>query len=281
MSSEHNDPLANMIFSSISAFLARSVTHPIDTLKTRLQYSQIPTRVDRAFINIVKKESFLSLYKGLSVSLLFSVPALTCYLSTYDYLKVVLSNGKPQSEQSLLVHATAATTAECLSGFIWTPMELLKNKLQVGSPDAKNGTLSLVKQIYKTEGLRGFFKGYWLGLGVFLPYTISYFVTYEQFKLLTLNSKKTEYLTFPQYIMCSAMSGTVAGSISNVMDVVKTKVQIDGKSPLNIMKEFWSEGGLRPFTRGMMARVLFVIPSITLSIATYDTLKDWRKQGYI
>ncbi len=51
-------------------------------------------------------------------------------------------------------------------------MEVLKNKQQSGRFSLKTSTSSLVKQIIQEDGFRGLFRGYWLCLGVFVPYTV-------------------------------------------------------------------------------------------------------------
>jgi solute carrier family 25 S-adenosylmethionine transporter 26 len=61
-----------------------------------------------------------------------------------------------------------------------TPMEVIKNKLQVGAgaeglttkATSSLSTMGLVRDIFKKDGIPGFFRGYWISLGVFVPYTV-------------------------------------------------------------------------------------------------------------
>ncbi|KAJ3055765.1 hypothetical protein HK097_009418, partial [Rhizophlyctis rosea] len=198
-----NTALTNILFSSIAAVITRLATHPLDTVKTVIQYNTpsqtIPStastgEIRRTFQLLTQSHSLTSLYRGLSIALVFSVPALTVYLSTYDAAKDRIAKwGGLGGADSILVHGSAGAIAEAMSGVFWTPMEVVKNKLQVGvgadgvkrhvgydAVPAGKGvrearrtgeTMRLVGEIYRNEGIRGFFKGYLLSLGVFIPYT--------------------------------------------------------------------------------------------------------------
>ncbi|KAJ3330574.1 hypothetical protein HDU76_005337 [Blyttiomyces sp. JEL0837] len=362
----HSDSLSVLVFSSTAAFVqsrnivTRCGTHPLDTLKTRIQFSTKPL----SLVSALTSQPISTLYRGLGVSLVFSVPALSIYLSSYDACKSRLSawekNGASGGSGSVWVHATAGAAAECVSGLFWTPMEVIKSKLQVGVGANGNvatstmSTVGLVRDILATQGVQGLFKGYWISLGVFVPYTVIYFVTYEKLKsfgmthlvhrasrattqslttktisLRKVNNTTSTYTTcnvnnasppaspptttttttpstpstsvvnpFFVYLVSSAMAGSLAGAASNVIDVVKTRIQVsgfgggagEGLKTTSITKPMSSigavlktaihmyrhEGGIWAFTRGMAARVLWIAPSVTISMTVFEVLKDWR-----
>jgi solute carrier family 25 iron transporter 28/37 len=122
-------------------------------------------------VGIWRTEGPLAFYRGLPIAMFFSVPALSSYLWVYDTSKALLSaSGVLGTEHSALVHAAGAGMAEAVSGIFWTPMELIKNKQQ--QPGNNLRTLLLVKDIYSSKGVRGLFRGYFLGLLVFMPQTV-------------------------------------------------------------------------------------------------------------
>ena len=81
-------------------------------------------------------------------------------------------------------------------------------------------------------------------------------------------------LSLGLYLACSCLSGVVAASVSNVLDVLKTRVQITGERPLFLIKEMVYREGLRSFTNGIYARVLWIAPSVTISMTTYELFKQ-------
>ncbi|KAJ3165279.1 hypothetical protein HDU88_004364 [Geranomyces variabilis] len=315
-----SDGLSHVAFSSCAAIVARTIAHPLDTLKTRIQFAASPSpapqqphsspaasldptagQIRSTIRGILAAESPTALYRGLPVALLFSVPALSVYLGAYDQSKAALAAwGGIGTEDSMGVHAAASCTAEILSGALWTPMEVLKNKLQVQTKAThptigKMHTWNLCKSIYAEHGLRGFFKGYFIALGVFIPYTMVYFMSYEQLKLAAArlvlpphspssptgqqSNQVQQQLPFGAYVACSGLSGALAGGVSNGLDIVKTRKQAGGGSQtaMQIARHMWRhEGGWRAFGRGLGARILWITPTVTISMSVYEELKNWR-----
>jgi len=131
----------------------------------------------------------------------------------------------------------------------------------------------------------GFFKGYATNLAVFAPYSMIYFLVYERSKELAAwfylkKTKKSEFptegLPFHMYIICSAFSGAVASSCVNPLDVVKTRWQVQEgssngsyKGPIDIMKRMYKEEGIASFKKGMSARVLWAVPTVTITMSCF------------
>jgi hypothetical protein len=152
-------------------------------------------------------------------------------------------------------------------------MEVLKNRLQNQSPFAN--TTQLIHQIYQKDGIRGFFKGYFLGLIVFLPYSVTFFVVYEKLKLHMHNyyAENQKEIPLVGYLSCSALAGATGALISNVTDIIKTRVQVSGQKAPVIIRRLFQENGIHAFTKGLGARLLYITPSVAISMAAYETFK--------
>ncbi|CAG8677805.1 2479_t:CDS:2 [Rhizophagus irregularis] len=278
----------NIVDSSIAAVISRLCTHPLDTIRVRLQANTTNTfsrsngkLVNNLFIQLIRKTPIKSYYNGLAIAASLGIPALSSYLFVYDKTKYFLSNRLNIKDTSALNYMASAAIAEICSGVFWTPMEVLKSKLQTcGTSNEMNriNTLQMSKLILENEGIKGFFRGYLLSLVVFIPHTMIYFVLYEKFKIWTKSERK---LTNNDYLINSAAACSIAGSISNVLDIIKTRWQVSfsKETPLKIMKNMYkNEGGLRAFTKGMGARVLWMVPSSSISMTIYEILKNKRKR---
>ncbi|KAG0244956.1 hypothetical protein BGX31_008307 [Mortierella sp. GBA43] len=247
-----------------------------------------------------------------------SVPGLSVYLTAYDLSKDAFARRFPYlSSDSVLNHMASAVVAEVSSGLFWTPMEVLKSKQQVENlsrPKSKSAyaqwsrrpisTQQLAKKIFDREGLLGFYRGYFITLGVFVPYSMIYFATYEQLKdmawrqqghlmgprmaeaataeeeVAAADRQQEDTLPFLTIMSCAAVAAGIAGGVSNVVDVVKTRWQIsvlatteENSSTRRIIQHMISQGGLSSFTRGMGARILWMIPSVTISMSVFEWLK--------
>jgi hypothetical protein len=148
--------------------------------------------------------------------------------------------------------------------------EVIKNKQQFENLDLR----TVVRNVFKENGIRGFGRGYFLSLGVFIPYSMTYFVIYEKLKdLASENRQGGGDLSFGLYLSCSSLSSAVAASVSNAVDVVKTRVQITGKRPWILIKDMLYKDGLKSLTKGLGARILWVTPSVSISMTIYEVLK--------
>ncbi|KAI8996837.1 mitochondrial carrier domain-containing protein [Pilobolus umbonatus] len=276
------------IFStSAAALLARIITHPMDTLKTRLQIMNIPINT-ALFHKIVfphpqqpKLASLLGLYKGLPITLLFSIPAFSVYLSCYETSKELLhSHTASIKRDSVPNHLISGCLAEVTAGILFTPMEVMKNRLQTSQRIYAG---SIAKHILAAEGIKGFFKGYWMGLVVFIPHSMTYFVTYEKLKKwLTVQDDKQES-PFKMYMLCSSIAATLGIILSTPLDIIKTRWQISAAEhgqqyrhgPISIARRMMKEGK-GAFTRGLGARIAWGIPTTAISMTMFEVLKDKR-----
>jgi solute carrier family 25 iron transporter 28/37 len=160
-------------------------------------------------------------------------------------------------------------------------MEVIKNRQQTHQCIP---AWTLMKQIWAMEGCLGFFRGYWMSLAVFMPYTVilfqsliqkmSYFVIYE--KLKGFLQSHDQPLTLKHYIMASSTSGAIAGAISHALDVIKTRYQVgQEKKVMQVIKIMIQQEGVKAFRNGLFHRISYIIPSVALSMSIYEILKDY------
>ncbi len=102
--------------SAEAAFLARLLAHPLDTIRARLIMGSQPLALFRG--------SFAGLLPGLAVS----VPGGSAYLLSYHAARESkLLSGFDPVEKLIC----SAIVAEAVSGLIFTPFEIMKQKKQV------------------------------------------------------------------------------------------------------------------------------------------------------
>lgn len=143
--------LQSLAAATAGALAARLATHPLDTLRIRWQTAT--PGPDLRMTSLLRPYS--TLYRGLPVALAFSVPALSLYLSVYEGTKrSLVRNGWREGLASYLI---AGASAEIVSGAIWTPMEVLKARLQRSAGESV-ATIDLARQIVETEGWQGLWR---------------------------------------------------------------------------------------------------------------------------
>jgi hypothetical protein len=173
--------------------------------------------------------------------------------------------------------------AEVLAGIFFTPMEVVKGRMQNQhlSTDDNDSlllpkpfdttTTGLIRSIYTKDGCQGFYKGYWITLFVFVPQTVIYFVLYERLKLLMVPG-------LPAYLICSIVASTVSVAVCNPLDVIKTRQQVGHNEDgvWTIACDMYRTEGMDSFTKGTLTRIVWGVPMTTISMCVFEVLKDWH-----
>lgn len=313
----------HVLASAVGGLIARAATYPLDTMKTILQVHTPRATVQSmgtaasfvkdmrwSVVDAIRRRGVASLYQGVGIACLLGTPALSLYYTTYDKSKEALC-GFLGHEESTSIHVVSATMAEVVSGVIWTPMELVKQKLQVkgsltnkntptvpmnpegitgnGGGAAGSPTSGLVQRIHEKHGWGGFYRGYLLGLMVFVPFSACYFISYENLKaaMIRKHAEATVHrspggaveLSFMEYMSASAVSAVLGSAIANPMDVVKTRWQVNRQfpatltSPWQLAVYMYKREGIASFAKGLGARATYTAPYVAISMAIYELIK--------
>ncbi|KAM0789031.1 hypothetical protein ACM66B_003097 [Microbotryomycetes sp. NB124-2] len=296
-----------IVASSASSISARLVAHPIDTIRIRIQ--TYPGSTLPPLSQLVPKPRIRNLYAGLPVAIGFGVPALSAYLMSYEVSKryfgdkLLPAGSNPTILQQLPVFMLSGLAAELVSGGIWTPMDVLKSRLQHGAEGTS--AIKLVGKILRQEGIKGLYKGYWLGNAIFVPQICTYWSMYETlktrfipgysgYKTGVVTSTSTQAMDDPleatgipiglRYTLCSVVSCALSVSLTNPIEVVQARWQTSGSDPLKaregirgIVRQLMREGGgLKAFTKGLGVRVCYALPANAISMSVYEGMKKWR-----
>ncbi|KAF9993324.1 hypothetical protein BGZ80_001188 [Entomortierella chlamydospora] len=135
---------------------------------------------------------YKGLYRGVSFALIFQVPALALFLSTYDATKhglvhlAHLHNLQSFQLYHSETHLVSGLIAKATGTTIWAPMQKIQSLAThpvLGQvPLTLKEACRIGKNICQTEGFGGLWSGYSKSLSALLPYTMIYFATYEQLK---------------------------------------------------------------------------------------------------
>lgn len=280
------------IAGAIGGMTAAVATQPVDTIKTRIQLvgKYYDNSIVKCFKHTVKTEGYLSLWKGLTgplCSMIF-INGFVFAAEDYSMKHIEKYTGNPD-RYYVMNHMLAGGFAGGLQSLIAGPSELAKCRLQMEGLDAhteskyKYGAPSLLREIYKTEGLRGTMRGMVPTVCREVPSFGAYFGTY--FALADLgqhwfNFVEPDHMSkiFTRDFLWSLFSGGMAGcscwAISYPFDVVKTKMQVDGitrtkyKNMRHCFGKVYAKYGLYGWYRGFTATMVraFAVNSITFSV---------------
>lgn len=201
-------------------------------------------------------------------------------------------------------HSLTGSVAGAAQSFICSPMELVKLRLQVQTnptgifdwtSTGNNGRVysdpwDATKKILRVGGLRGFFKGLELTLIREIPAFATYFATYEYIcKKIVSNSRNGMTMDdLPPLALCLAggVSGITAWVVTYPVDVVKSRVQVDGMFGHRTYSSIWDcmvksvrePEGLMVFWKGLNSTLIrgFAVNAATLPTVSL-ILRYWKQ----
>jgi len=172
---------------TLAGFTSLTFTYPLELIRTRLtvqsKNQKNYTGIWNACTTITRNEGPSALFKGYGMSCIGFIPYLSINFYVFNYLKDRTNKyGNP------LINLTNGCIAGTTAISITYPTDLIRRKLQMDKSTRPN-MISCVKNIYKTQGIHGFYKGYLTGIGKVTPMSGITFMSYEILKKFIIENK--------------------------------------------------------------------------------------------
>ncbi|KAI9098156.1 S-adenosylmethionine transporter [Phlyctochytrium arcticum] len=245
---------------------------PLDTIKTRLQSRQ----------GFWASGGFGGIYSGLSSAVLGSAPGAAAFFVTYEYLKTHVGTLLPKEKHEPVVHMLSASGGEIAACFIRVPTEICKQRMQTGQ---YTSVTSAVHNIWRGEGLKGFYRGYAMTVFREIPFTCIQFPLYEKFKKMYTTYKSRRPHPWESAIFGS-IAGGIAAALTTPLDVVKTRIMLSSQKghTSGIIPTFQSiikEEGPGKLFAGIGPRVLWISIGGSIFLGVYEAVKNLLVEGSV
>lgn len=158
------------------------------------------------------------------------------------------------------INFLAGGIAGSVASTITTPLEVIKTQLQSSFAKGRQSPLQICRQIAKTDGMLGFFKGMGPTLVGIIPSRAIYFWAYSTSKtLLTGPIGENSPLN---HLLSAFAAGITSNTITNPIWMVKTRFQLfaDAASGQRlyssysaVIRDIWREEGPPGFFKGLSA----------------------------
>ena len=223
----------------------------------------------------------MGLYKGM-LSPLAGISAQNSIL--FGVQRTVLKN----MDNTLLSQFKAGCVTGVAQALLGTVIDATKIQLQmqnVGVPKSSRkkfkGPLSVLQHLFKTEGFRGTFRGFWITLTRDTPSYGGYFFFYAYLcELLTPSGKSVRELSTIRLLLAGGIAGSLSWTMIYPLDVLKSRVQKEGFKPngryisyKEAIVECYKDGGYRSFTRGLGVTVARAFPANAVTFATVTLIE--------
>jgi solute carrier family 25 carnitine/acylcarnitine transporter 20/29 len=149
---------------------------------------------------------------------------------------------------------------------VTAPFERVKVLLQVQGDSKKyNGSFDVIKQLYKTGGLKSVFRG---SLATFArdgPGSAAYFASYEVIKksLTPKNPDGTPGdLSLPAVVVAGGMAGVAMWTLVFPLDTIKSTLQAtEGSTVGQVVRTIHARGGIKAFFPGIGPALMRSFPA--------------------
>ncbi|XP_057476832.1 uncharacterized protein LOC130764542 [Actinidia eriantha] len=282
-----------MVAGSIAGSVEHMAMFPVDTLKTRMQAigsSSLPSStaltLRQSLGSILKLEGPAGLYRGIAAMGLGAGPAHAVYFSVYERFKGAFSAA---NQNNAAAHAAAGVLATVASDAVITPMDMVKQRLQLKSSPYK-GVGDCVRRVLVEEGIGAFYASYRTTVVMNAPFTAVHFATYEAAKkgLMELSPERVgEDETLVVHATAGAAAGALAAALTTPLDVVKTQLQCQGVcgcdrfsscSIQDVIRIIVKKDGYGGLMRGWIPRMLFHAPAAAICWSTYEAAKTFFQE---
>ncbi|KAL9004132.1 MAG: hypothetical protein Q9188_003030 [Gyalolechia gomerana] len=174
---------------SASGFVGGFAGNPADVINVRMQHdAALPPQNRRNYkhavdglIHMTREEGWRTLFRGVLPNSMRALLVTASQLASYDGLKRVILTHTPL-EDNLPTHFSASFLAGFIATTICSPVDVIKTRMMSAKDSEGLGTL--LRKLYKVEGVRWMFRGWvpsFMRLG---PHTVFTFLFLEQHKKL-------------------------------------------------------------------------------------------------
>ncbi|KAB1251410.1 p53-induced death domain-containing protein 1 [Camelus dromedarius] len=297
---------AKLINGGIAGLIGVTCVFPIDLAKTRLQNQQngqrMYTSMSDCLIKTIRSEGYFGMYRGAAVNLTLVTPEKAIKLAANDFFRYQLS--KDGQKLTLLKEMLAGCGAGTCQVIVTTPMEMLKIQLQdagrlaaqkkmlaaqaqlsaqggtrpsVEAPAAPRPTaIQLTRDLLRSRGLAGLYKGLGATLLRDVPFSIVYFPLFANLNQLgrpASGEKSPFYVSF----LAGCVAGSTAAVAVNPCDVVKTRLQSLQRGVnedtysgfLDCARKILRNEGPSAFLKGAYCRALVIAPLFGIAQVVY------------
>ncbi|XP_075998284.1 solute carrier family 25 member 44a [Genypterus blacodes] len=284
-------------FYSLGVFMTlttRATVYPFSLIRTRLQVQKgksLYKGTFDAFYKIVRAEGIQGLYRGFMVNT-FTLVAGQAYITTYELVRKYVSH---YSQSNTVISVVAGGSASLVAQTITVPIDVVsqhlmmqgqgehlsrfkvKPKMMLSASKSRltfGQTRELTVQIFAADGFRGFYRGYVASLLTYIPNSALWWPFYHFYaeQLSMLAPSQCPHLIL--LALAGPMAAATASSITNPMDVVRARVQVEGRtSVIQTFKQLLAEEGIMGMTKGLSARIISSTPTSVLIVVGYETLK--------
>ena len=284
-------PLGVLFAGSVSGILADVATHPLSTIKTRLQCTGAELSKNHAkvsfftgFRTVLRQEGVAALYRGVGIVCAVAAPGQALYFAGYEAARAL-------GDKSPIANFIAGGCAQLTGSLVWVPMDVIKERLQIEGKIQTNenygGSYNASRQIVRKEGIIGLYRAFWIHQATWVPFNGIYFSVYEFSKKemkVSMGDRSYSKSLKDELMLnvpCSLFASAIASVATSPLDLVKTRLQVqksnpsifDYEGPVDALLKIVEREGVKALFDGLAARIIWLTPRLSLAVTLYEQIR--------
>ncbi|GAB5593389.1 hypothetical protein Unana1_08289 [Umbelopsis nana] len=289
------DTIKHLIAGGVAGAVSRTAVSPMERMKILFQIQGPEPAAYQGIVPTLTKmwreEGVMGFLRGNGTNVVRIIPYSATQFAAYEQFKTMLMEpGK--TELNTARRLTAGALAGLVSVACTYPLDIVRTRLAVqsatlsGHTAATNtklpGIMPTMIRIYRNEGgIFGLYRGLWPTLLGVAPYVALNFQCYEVLKMHLLPADR-EAPSVSRKLICGALAGSIAQTVTYPLDVLRRRMQVTGMSSMqykyrgtwDATKTMVQKEGFRGLYKGMIPNYLKVAPAISISFVTYEWCKE-------
>jgi len=279
----------DFIAGSVGAATSVYVGQPLDTLKVKMQtFPELYPNLKTCFSRTLQNEGIVrGLYAGTVPSLVANIAENSILFAAYGACQKIIANSLQISkveDLSVAANGFSGFLAAFWSSLALCPTELVKCKLQAlresytsqGKDPPKIGPYQLTRNILRTEGLPGMFRGLTATFTREMSGYFFFFMAYEFSRdMLRSPGQSKDDIGALKTVVSGGVAGVTLWTIIFPADVVKSRLQVAGSSTpmLKMMRDIYTKEGVAALYNGLGPSILRTFPATGALFLAYETSK--------
>ncbi len=310
-----------MTSGGLAGAVSRTATSPLERLKVM---QQVQSKAAQPYTGIVsglkymyQSEGWQGFFKGNGTNVARIAPYSALQFWFFDVYKAAIISAQESagirvsssssSSSSFSSSSSSSSSSATKPGLtpIWTltagalagststlfcyPLDIARSYLTVQTTEQQfKGIADVLQSIYRSEGIRGIFRGSVATLAGITPYIAINFATFDTLKRRYLPKPSDPTFTVIN-LGLGGISGGVAAALTYPTDVIRRRIQLQGlgkslvkdmpqySGTMDCIKGMYHAEGIKGFYKGLNACLFKVIPSMAIAFTIHESLRQTLK----
>lgn len=278
---EHDPLRAPKFFlaGGLAGALSRTATAPVDRLKMLLQVQEGRMMTLKEGFRVMAAEGSIRAYfKGNGTNVLKIAPETSIKLALNDHLRHNI-HGDPADVRAWERMVCGGISGAVGQGLVY-PLDTVRTRLAVCHSDEYGGIWQTAVRLYRTEGVKAFYRGMVPSMCGILPYAGVDICLFELLKDMLLETYDGE----PPHVAIvgtGMLSSSVAQFVSYPLALVRTRLQAQGVGgrPIkysgmgDVFRQTMAKEGVVGFYKGLLPNLIKLAPAAGISWYVFEETK--------